>query len=91
MMRLKAADVQIGMGFVNTRLQLLRVIGFESEFLDPGVVFWRAYSLEDLAAGVRTYHDSFACSKERIVQWADREVTPEEMQQVQRLQSGSRG
>ena len=69
--------VRMGGFFVNEEKGLVREITAETS---DGNVHWRSYLLAD----GRATGDSLMCSKSRIVQWADREATAEEVARMQR-------
>ena len=66
-----ANEVGVGKFYVNERLGLIREIVAD----DDRYVSWQAYDLK--SGQVATRHG--LCSKYQIIQWADREASPEEI------------
>jgi len=64
--------------YVNESKDLVREITHENW---DGNVHWRSY---ELRSG-RPMGDSLICASGRIIQWADREATPEEAARMERL------
>jgi hypothetical protein len=69
--------VRTGRFFVNEKKGVVREI--TADTLD-GNVYWRSYELAD----GRPTGDSLMCSRERILRWADREATAEEVARLRR-------
>jgi len=75
---MKNFQVRVGRFYVNERKYLVREITDEQ---GDGNVHWRSYELQS----GRPTGDSLLCSPGRILQWADREATPEEAARMERL------
>jgi hypothetical protein len=75
---MKSFQVRVGGFYVNESKGLVREITHEE---GDGNVHWRSY---DLRSG-RPTGDSLMCAPLWIVQWADREGTPEETARMERL------
>jgi hypothetical protein len=69
--------VQVGGFYVNESKGLVHEITQQAA---DGRVYWRSYELRTGKA----MGDSLVCSPERIIQWADREATPEEEARMDR-------
>jgi len=75
--------VTIGSFWVNAKKHLVREITSETI---AGDVHWRSYFLDD----GRPTGDSLVCSKDRILQWSDREATAEEAARMERRSAKAR-
>jgi hypothetical protein len=79
-------QVRVGGFYVNESKGLVREITHERENGD-GKVHWRSYYLDD----GRPTGDSLLCEPYRILQWADREATPEEVARMDQRAATLRG
>ena len=71
-------EVRVGGFYVNDSMGYVREITHEHE--DGEHIHWRSFRLSD----GRPTGDSLMCSPERILQWANREATPEEVARMER-------
>jgi hypothetical protein len=78
---MKSFQVRVGGFYVNESKYMVRELTHEDE---AGNVHWRSYYLP---TGEPT-GDSLMCSPGRILQWADREASPEEVSRMQQLDAG---
>lgn len=74
---MKTQNISIGSCYISERQNLLREVVGETK---GGSVHWRSYYL---GSGTPT-GDSAACSRVRMLTWADREATPEEVARIDR-------
>lgn len=82
-MKMKRFQVRVGGLYVNERKGLIREITEEDA---NGYAHWRSYTLSN---GEPT-GDSLMCSPGTIIQWADREATPEEGARIKRSEATAR-
>ena len=75
---MKVEQIKVGGFYVNEKKSLIReIVSEESE----DKIYWRSYSLDD---GEPVNHLRALCSKQAILQWADREADTVEITSLQR-------
>jgi hypothetical protein len=75
---MKVDQIKVGGFYVNQKKGLIREIVSEES---DDKIYWRSYSLDD---GEPVNHLRALCSKQAIMQWADREADTVEIASLQR-------
>jgi hypothetical protein len=78
---MKVDQINVGGFYVNQKKGLIREIVSEES---DGKIYWRSYSLDD---GEPVAHRRSLCSKQAILQWADREADAVEIAGLKRAEA----